>query len=554
MSAHDIAPGVPAALERFVLPEKLGFGAVNAPVMFSAEWRDGQWERGTLLPYGPIEVWPGSRALQYAELIFEGLKAYKVGQPRPNLFRAADNCRRMERSAKRLSMPLVPETLFFQGIEAVIRACAPFIPGRSGHSLYLRPFLYGTESGYMLRNSHSFRFMVIANPVESYATGAPSVAIERSEVRAARGGIGTAKAAANYAASLRASSAALERGHTVALWLDAAEHRYIQELSGMNFFAVIDGGLEKLRWEAVEVGAPGAGELRIRHTAVGVNFHDTYVRSGSYRTLTLPGIPGVEAAGVVERVGPGVSGFAPGNRVCYIDEKYGGYAEARILPARLALRIPDGLSDEAAAALSVKGLTACLLLRRVHAVSPGEKLLVHAAAGAVGQLLVRWAKHIGATVIATVGSAEKARTVRECGADEVILYREEDFVARVAGLTGGEGVDVVYDGVGADTFLGSLDCLNFLGTLVNFGQSSGPVAPFPVSRLAARSNALVRPLLFHYIRTRGELEAMAREAFAAIEAGVIRATIGLRLPLSRAGQAHTALESRATSGAIVLVP
>ncbi|TLZ05789.1 MAG: quinone oxidoreductase [Gammaproteobacteria bacterium] len=314
------------------------------------------------------------------------------------------------------------------------------------------------------------------------------------------------------------------------------------------------GGPEKLRWEAVEVGAPGAGELRIRHTAVGVNFHDTYVRSGSYRTLTLPGIPGVEAAGVVERVGPGVSGFAPGNRVCYIDEKYGGYAEARILPARLALRIPDGLSDEAAAALTVKGLTACMLLRRVHAVSPGEKLLVHAAAGAVGQLLVRWAKHIGATVIATVGSAEKARTVRECGADEVILYREEDFVARVAELTGGEGVDVVYDGVGADTFLGSLDCLNFLGTLVNFGQSSGPVAPFPVSRLAARSNTLVRPLLFHYIRTRGELEAMAREAFAAIEAGVIRATIGLRLPLPRAGEAHTALESRATSGAIVLVP
>ena len=243
MAAHDIAPGVPAALERFVLPEKLGFGAVNAPVMFSAEWRDGQWQRGTLLPYGPIEVWPGSRALQYAELIFEGLKAYKVGQPRPNLFRAADNCRRMERSAKRLSMPLVPETLFFQGIEAVTRACAPFIPGRSGHSLYLRPFLYGTESGYMLRNSHSFRFMVIANPVESYATGAPSVAIERSEVRAARGGIGAAKAAANYAASLRASSAALERGHTVALWLDAAEHRYIQELSGMNFFAVIGGEL-----------------------------------------------------------------------------------------------------------------------------------------------------------------------------------------------------------------------------------------------------------------------------------------------------------------------
>ncbi len=243
MSAYDIAPGVTAALERFVLPEKLGFGAVSAPVMFSAEWREGQWQRGALLPYGPIEVWPGSRALQYAELVFEGLKAYRVGQSRPNLFRAHDNCRRMERSAQRLSMPVVPEALFFQGIESVTRACERFIPGRSGQSLYLRPFLYGTESGYLLRNSQSFRFMVIANPVESYATGAPTVAIERREVRAAQGGIGTAKASANYAASLRASSAAVARGHTVALWLDATEHSHIQELSGMNFFAVIDGAL-----------------------------------------------------------------------------------------------------------------------------------------------------------------------------------------------------------------------------------------------------------------------------------------------------------------------
>ncbi len=314
------------------------------------------------------------------------------------------------------------------------------------------------------------------------------------------------------------------------------------------------GGPETLRWEAIEVGEPGAGELRIRHTAIGVNFHDTYVRSGSYRTLTLPGIPGVEAAGVVERVGPGVSGFAPGDRISYINEKYGGYAEARLLPARLALRIPDGITDEAAAALTVKGLTACMLLRQVHAVRPGERVLVHAAAGAMGQLLVRWAKHLGATIIATVGSAAKARIARQCGADQVILYREENFVARVAQLTGGEGVHVAYDGVGADTFLGSLECLRLRGTLVNFGQVSGPVAPFPVSRLAARSNTLVRPLLFHYIRERAELEAMAGETFAAIGQGVIRATVGLRLPLDRAGEAHVALESRATSGAVVLVP
>ena len=241
MSEYDTAPGVAAAIESFRLPEKLGFGLVNAPAMFSVEWRDGSWGRGQLLPYGPIEVWPGSRALQYAELVFEGLKAYRVGHARPNLFRPEENCRRLERSALRLSMPVVPAALFFQGIEAVTRVCAPVMPTQSGRSLYLRPFLFGTESGYLLRNSVSFRFMVIANPVEAYASGEMNVAIERVDVRAAVGGIGAAKAAANYAASLRASSGAVARGRTVALWLDGAEHRYIQELSGMNVFAVIDG-------------------------------------------------------------------------------------------------------------------------------------------------------------------------------------------------------------------------------------------------------------------------------------------------------------------------
>ena len=243
MSNVDVAPGVAEALKGFVLPEKLGFGPVSAPVMFSAEWRDGQWGRGQLLPYGPIEIWPGARALHYAELVFEGLKAYRIGQSRPNLFRAIENFRRMERSAQRLSMPVVPEALFFAGLESVTNACIDLIPARSGQSLYLRPFLFGTESGYLLRNSQTFRFMVIANPVEAYATGAPTVAIERRDVRAAVGGVGAAKAAANYAASLRGSSAAVARGHAVALWLDAASHRYIQELSGMNFFAVINGEL-----------------------------------------------------------------------------------------------------------------------------------------------------------------------------------------------------------------------------------------------------------------------------------------------------------------------
>jgi branched-chain amino acid aminotransferase len=243
MTNVDVAPGVPEALQSFVLPEKLGFGAVNAPVMFSAEWRDRQWSRGCLLPYGPIEVWPGSRALHYAELVFEGLKAYRVGQRHPNFFRAMENCRRFGASAQRLSMPVVPERLFFDGLESVTRACAPIIPSSSGQALYLRPFLFGTESGYLLRNSQTFRLMVIANPVEAYVSGAPSVAIERRDVRAAVGGVGAAKAAANYAASLRGSTAAVAGGHAVALWLDAASHRYIQELSGMNFFAVIDGEL-----------------------------------------------------------------------------------------------------------------------------------------------------------------------------------------------------------------------------------------------------------------------------------------------------------------------
>jgi branched-chain amino acid aminotransferase len=244
MSNVDIAPAVAEALRTFVCPEKLGFGAVNAPVMFSTEWRDRQWSRGQLLPYGPIEVWPGSRALQYAELVFEGLKAYKVGSGKsPNFFRAIENFRRLEKSAQRLSMPVVPERLFFDGLESVTRACAGIIPSQSGQALYLRPFLFGTESGYLLRNSETFRFMVIANPVEAYVSGAPSVAIERRDVRAAVGGVGAAKAAANYAASLRGSSAAVAGGHAVALWLDAASHRYIQELSGMNFFAVIDGEL-----------------------------------------------------------------------------------------------------------------------------------------------------------------------------------------------------------------------------------------------------------------------------------------------------------------------
>jgi len=312
------------------------------------------------------------------------------------------------------------------------------------------------------------------------------------------------------------------------------------------------GGPEKLLWETVEVGEPGTGQLRVRHTAIGVNFHDTYVRSGLYKTMTLPGIPGVEAAGVVESVGPDVTAFVPGDRICYVDGSYGAYCEVRLLPAAMALRLPEAISDEAAASLAVKGLTACMLLRHTRRVLPGETVLIHAAAGGVGQSLVHWAKHLGARVIATAGSLEKAAIARGCGADDVILYRTESFVERVAALTHGRGVDVVYDSVGADTFSGSLECLAYFGMLVNFGQSSGAVPPFAVSRLAARSNSVVRPILFHYIRERSARDSMAGETFKMVQAGVLRSRIGLRVPLREVARAHAALESRATTGAVIL--
>jgi NADPH2:quinone reductase len=314
------------------------------------------------------------------------------------------------------------------------------------------------------------------------------------------------------------------------------------------------GGPEQLRLENVTVGDPGPGQLLIRHTAIAVNYHDTYVRSGSYNTLALPGIPGLEAAGVVEQVGAGVTQFRPGERICYVAREYGGYSRLRLLPVERALAIPANVADELAACLCVKGFTACVLLRRVHAVRAGESVLIHAGAGGVGQLLVRWARALGATVITTVGSAPKAEIARAAGAHHIIQYREENFVERVRQITQGHGVAVAYDGVGLDTFSGSLDCLGLLGTLVNFGQASGPVPPLTISRLSARSNGVVRPMLFHYIRERAALEAIAAETFAAVAAGTIKVAVGLRLPLERAADAHTALESRATTGSVILTP
>lgn len=314
------------------------------------------------------------------------------------------------------------------------------------------------------------------------------------------------------------------------------------------------GGPERLHWQAIDVPAPSPGQLLIRHTAIGVNFHDTYVRSGLYRTLPLPGIPGLEAAAVVEVVGPGVSGFSVGDRIVYIDKSYGAYSERRVLPADLALRIPESFSDEAAAALTLKAMTVCMLVQYVHNVGAGTTILVHAGAGGVGQPLVRWAKHLGATVIATAGSAEKGAVARACGADHVVLYRQESFPDRVREITGGRGVDVVYDSVGKDTFVGSLECLGTLGHLVAFGQSSGAVAPINVQSLAAKSNSLTRPMLFHYIQTRAALERTMEAVLGVVGSGVIPCEIGLRVPLKDATAAHRALEARTTTGSTILIP
>jgi branched-chain amino acid aminotransferase len=236
MTGIRIDAGVAGALAGFTLPEKLGFGLVTAPVMFSATY-DGGWDQGELVPYGPIELLPGARVLHYAELVFEGMKAYRVGADAPNLFRPLANYERLRRSAERLAMQPPP------GLYALVRACTPIIPRVCGQSLYLRPFLFGTEPGYHIRPSTSARFMVIANPAEVYSSGPMKVAIERADSRASPGGTGVAKTGGNYAASLRATRVAADRGYTVALWLDAASRRYIQELSGMNLFAVINGEL-----------------------------------------------------------------------------------------------------------------------------------------------------------------------------------------------------------------------------------------------------------------------------------------------------------------------
>jgi NADPH2:quinone reductase len=312
------------------------------------------------------------------------------------------------------------------------------------------------------------------------------------------------------------------------------------------------GGPEVLQRTTVEVGEPGEGELRLRQTFVGVNFHDVYVRSGLYRTLTPPGVPGIEAVGVVEQVGPGVQGFSAGDRVGYVTRSYGCYAGERLLPARIALKLPEAVDDRTAASVLLKGLTVDMLVQRVHRITPGQWVLVQAAAGGVGQLLVQWAVRLGARVIGTVGSEDKRALARAAGCSEVILYREEDVPARVAAITQGRGVDVAYDGVGRDSFAGSLASLAMCAHLVNFGQASGPVPPVAMGDLQARSTTLSRPVVFHYAAQRDALEAMARSLFDALAGGWLQVEPPIEFPRADAAAALALLESRAATRAIVL--
>jgi len=313
------------------------------------------------------------------------------------------------------------------------------------------------------------------------------------------------------------------------------------------------GGPEVLRWEEVAVGAPGPGEARVRHTAIGLNFIDTYHRSGLY-PLPLPAVPGSEGAGVVVQVGDGVAGLKPGDRVAYAGP-VGAYAEERLVAADRLVPLPDGVDDRVAAAAMLKGMTAQYLLRRTHRVEAGETILLHSAAGGVGLIAAQWAKSLGATVIGTVSTDEKAALAREAGCDHVVVTSREDFVTRVKEVTGGAGVRVVYDAVGKDTFAGSLDCLAPLGLMVSFGNASGPVPPVAPLVLAQKGSLfLTRPTLMAYTARREDLLATAADVFSVLGSGAVKLRIGATWPLREAAAAHAALESRRTTGSTLLLP
>lgn len=312
------------------------------------------------------------------------------------------------------------------------------------------------------------------------------------------------------------------------------------------------GGPDVLTWEAVELAAPGPDEALVRHTAVGVNFIDTYHRSGAY-PIPLPGGLGLEGAGVVLAVGANVKDIAVGQRVAYASGPIGAYAEQRLIPAACLAPLPDGVNDITAASSLLRGMTARYLLRQTFHVKHGDTILMHAAAGGVGLILCQWAKALGCTVIGTVGSQAKAELAAANGCDHVIVTGEESFVEAVKRLTGGRGVDVVYDGVGKDTFFDSLDCLRPRGMMALFGAASGPVPPIDLQILAKKGSLFVtRPTLFNHIATRAELLECAAEFFSVLESGAVKITVGQTFPLAQAAEAHRALESRATTGSTVL--
>lgn len=315
------------------------------------------------------------------------------------------------------------------------------------------------------------------------------------------------------------------------------------------------GGPEVMKWEAYDPGQPREGEVRLRQEAIGLNFIDIYHRTGLYPLPALPAIPGMEGAGIVEAVGSGVSEFKRGDRVAYAGIPPGAYAQVRCIPAHRLVPLPDSITSVQAAAMMLRGMTARYLLFGCFPVKKGDRILIHAAAGGVGTIVCQWANHLGAEVIGTVGSAQKAELAKESGCHHTILYNETDFAEQVRTITAGKGVDVVYDGVGQATFMKSLDCLRPLGTMVSFGQSSGSVPPLDIGILSAKGSLfLTRPSLMAYTAQRQDLLDHARDLFDVVANGAVSITIGQTYPLAEAVRAHQDLASRKTTGSTVLLP
>ena len=315
------------------------------------------------------------------------------------------------------------------------------------------------------------------------------------------------------------------------------------------------GGADVLRWMEHDPGLPEPGEVLIRHEAVGLNFIDVYHRTGLYPLPSFPAVPGMEGAGIVETVGEGVTELSPGDRVAYAGGPPGAYAQRRLIPDHRLVKLPEGITTRQAAAMMLQGMTARYLLRGCYNVNAGDTILIHAAAGGVGSIVCQWANHLGATVIGTVGTHEKADLAKANGCHHPILYAEEDFVEKVKEITNGGGVDVVYDSVGQSTFMQSLDCLRPMGTMTLFGQASGPIDPFDLGLLAAKGSLfLTRPSLMHYTARRQDLLAHAADLFEVVEKDVVKVEIRQTYPLEEAAKAHRDLEDRKTTGSTVLIP